>query len=226
MSRLKVKELIAKAHACVGDLPPAQHQVMTEVITRLDTVYVALTESIELRAAVVAENAQMLRLLTDISEYHEEYVNADEYLYAGVPMDYVSEINAYVSRDVDAENPFKATDAFLAEVRSQAITDYSSKRGFSFQHGSIHAHFGSGDVMVGATKFENGHAGICFAPVREKDGGVGTEYKWTEGKNTEEVDAVFVISSSSAEGLEVIQNKLAEAIESYAAQLRQGAEHE
>lgn len=119
-----------------------------------------------------------------------------------------------------------ATDAYLAEVRAQAIADYSSKRGFSFQHGSIHAHFGNGDVMVGATRFENGHAGICFAPVREKDGGVGTEYKWTEGKNTEEVNAVFVISSSSAEGLEVIQSKLAEAIEAIAARLRQGAEHE
>ncbi|MEQ6280835.1 phage tail sheath protein [Kluyvera huaxiensis] len=71
-------------------------------------------------AAAVAENGQMLRLLTDISENHDEYVNADEYLYAGVPMDYVSEINAYVSRDVDAENPFKATDAYLAEVRALA----------------------------------------------------------------------------------------------------------
>ena len=70
---------------------------------------------------VVAENGQMLRLLTDISENHDEYVNADEYLYAGVPMDYVSEINAYVSRDVDAENPFKATDAYLAEVRAQGV---------------------------------------------------------------------------------------------------------
>ena len=70
---------------------------------------------------VVAENGQMLRLLTDISENHDEYVNADEYLYAGVPMDYVSEINAYVSRDVDAENPLKATDAYLAEVRAQGV---------------------------------------------------------------------------------------------------------
>lgn len=125
MCRLKVKELVAKAHATVGDLPPAQRQIMTEVITRLDTVYVALTESIELRAAVVAENGQMLRLLTDISENHDEYVNADEYLYAGVPMDYVSEINAYVSRDVDAENPFKATDAYLAEVRAQGVEMYA-----------------------------------------------------------------------------------------------------
>ncbi|MDA8498748.1 hypothetical protein [Citrobacter sp. Igbk 17] len=70
---------------------------------------------------LAAENGQMLRLLTDISENHDEYVNADEYLYAGVPMDYVSEINTYVSRDVDAENPFKATDSFLAEVRAQGV---------------------------------------------------------------------------------------------------------
>lgn len=73
---------------------------------------------------LAAENGQMLRLLTDISENHDEYVNADEYLYAGVPMDYVSEINAHVSRDVDAENPFKATDAFLAEVLAQGV-DYA-----------------------------------------------------------------------------------------------------
>ena len=121
MCRLKVKELVAKAHATVGDLPPAQRQIMTEVITRLDTVYVALTESTEPRAAVVAENAQMLRLLTDISENHDEFVNADEYMYAGIPLDYVSEINMYVSRDVNAENPFKATDAYLAEVRAQGV---------------------------------------------------------------------------------------------------------
>lgn len=76
-------------------------------------------------AAVVAENGQMLRLLTDISENHDEYVNADEYLYAGVPMDYVSEINMYVSRDVNAENPFKATDAYLAEVRAQGVEAYA-----------------------------------------------------------------------------------------------------
>lgn len=71
--------------------------------------------------ALAAENGQMLRLLTNISENHDEYVNQDEYLYAGVPMDYVSEINSYVSRDVDAENPFKETDAFLAEVRAQGV---------------------------------------------------------------------------------------------------------
>ena len=76
---------------------------------------------------LAAENGQMLRLLTDISENHDEYVNQDEYLYAGVPMDYVSEINAYVSRDVEAENPFKETDAFLAEVRAQGVEMFASK---------------------------------------------------------------------------------------------------
>ena len=77
---------------------------------------------------LAAENGQMLRLLTDISENHDEYVNQDEYLYAGVPMDYVSEINAYVSRDVEAENPFKATDAFLAEVRAQGVEMFAAHK--------------------------------------------------------------------------------------------------
>lgn len=112
-----------------------------------------------------------------------------------------------------------ATDAFLAEVRAQGVTEYASKRGFSFQHGSIHAHFGNGDVMVGSVTFENGDAGINFAPVREKTGGVGTHYDWTKGKTAEQVDSVFVIASSNTEGLEVIRDKLSEAI----AQLRKGA---
>lgn len=111
-----------------------------------------------------------------------------------------------------------ATDAFLSRLRNEALKDYADKQGFSFQHGSIHAHLGNGDVLVVATTFDNGEAGICFAPVREKKGGVGTEYKWTKGKNTEQVGAVFVVSSSSVAGLEVIQDKLTSEIES----LREG----
>lgn len=84
----------------------------------------ATIHNLELKvAAVVAESGQMLRLLTDISENHDEYLNADEYMYAGIPLDYVSEINMYVSRDVNAENPFKETDAYLAEVRTSGIPD-------------------------------------------------------------------------------------------------------
>jgi hypothetical protein len=82
----------------------------------------ATSENLQMKVdKLAAENGQMLRLLTDISENHDEYVNHDEYLYAGVPMDYVSEINAYVSRDVEAENPFKETDAFLAEVHASGV---------------------------------------------------------------------------------------------------------
>lgn len=126
----------------------------------------------------------------------------------------------YYNQWLESDNKTPATDAFLAEVRAQGVTEYSSKRGFSFQHGSIHAHFGTGDVMVGSVTFENGDAGINFAPVREKTGGVGTHYEWTKGKTAEQVDSVFVIASSNAEGLEVIRDKLSEAI----AQLRKGVQ--
>ncbi|WP_418458095.1 hypothetical protein ACNSOB_06680 [Citrobacter braakii] len=125
-------------------------------------------------------------------------------------------IYSEVIPDAIPETP--ATDAFLAEARAQGVTEYASKRGFSFQHGSIHAHFGNGDVMVGSVTFENGNAGINFAPVREKTGGVGTHYDWTKGKTADQVDSVFIIASSNAEGLEVIRDKLSDAI----AQLRKG----
>ncbi|WP_320728387.1 hypothetical protein [Enterobacter ludwigii] len=92
----------------------------------IDNLEMKLKSEREAKLALAAENGQMLRLLTDISENHDEYVNQDECLYAGIPMDYVSEINAYVSRDVEAENPFKETDAFLAEVRAQGVEAFAS----------------------------------------------------------------------------------------------------
>lgn len=71
---------------------------------------------------LAAENGQMLRLLTDISENHLEYLSeGEDCMMAGVPLDYVSEVNMYVSRDVNAENPFKETDVFLAEIQADAI---------------------------------------------------------------------------------------------------------
>lgn len=93
----------------------------------IENLQIQLNAEREAKLALAAENAQMLRLLTDISENHDEYVNQDEYLYAGIPMDYVSEINSYVSRDVEAENPFKETDAFLAEVRASAVDEVCLK---------------------------------------------------------------------------------------------------
>ncbi|EPH0085528.1 hypothetical protein RFE81_000585 [Klebsiella pneumoniae] len=69
-----------------------------------------------------AENMAMIRLLTDISDNHVEYLSEGEgTMFAGVPLDYVSEINMYVSRDVNAENPFPATDRILAAVEARGV---------------------------------------------------------------------------------------------------------
>ncbi|MHC9358004.1 hypothetical protein [Enterobacter ludwigii] len=107
----------AKRHDC-------QKVVMR--VTLVEEVLLQLSNAEKRIAELAAENGQMLRLLADISDNHEEYVNQDEYLYAGVPMDYVSEINAYVSRDVEAENPFKETDTFPAEVRASGVEMFAS----------------------------------------------------------------------------------------------------
>ena len=76
------------------------------------------------RDRLAAENMAMIRLLTDISDNHVEYLSEGEgTMFAGVPLDYVSEINMYVSRDVNAENPFPATDAYLAGIKADAIDE-------------------------------------------------------------------------------------------------------
>lgn len=109
-------------------------KLLSKMATQLDVTTAALREKTKQCEKLAEENGQMLRLLTDISENHDEYVNQDEYLYAGVPMDYVSEINSYVSRDVEAENPFKATDAFLREVKAQGAENAAAYIKISIQH--------------------------------------------------------------------------------------------
>ncbi|WP_277971792.1 hypothetical protein [Pantoea agglomerans] len=90
-----------------------------------DGYWVKYVDYAELKAdldALAAENAVMLRLLTDISENHVEYFSEGESgMFAGVPLDYVSEINMYVSRDVNAENPFPTTDALINSVRADEL---------------------------------------------------------------------------------------------------------
>ncbi|MFV5078336.1 hypothetical protein ACJ42O_017255 [Klebsiella pneumoniae] len=77
---------------------------------------------------LAAENLTMNRLLTDISDNHVEYFSEGEgYMFAGVPLDYVSEINMYVSRDVNAENPFPATDAYLAGIKADGVEEFAAK---------------------------------------------------------------------------------------------------
>lgn len=75
---------------------------------------------------LAAENLTMLRLLTDISENHVEYFSeGEDGMFAGVPLDYVSEINMYVSRDVNAENPFPVTDAMLAGIKADGVEEFA-----------------------------------------------------------------------------------------------------
>ncbi|HFN3851208.1 hypothetical protein HEN07_018500 [Escherichia coli] len=76
---------------------------------------------------LVAENLTMIRLLTDISENHVEYFSeGEDAMFAGVPLDYVSEINMYVSHDVNAENPFPATDSILREAEARGVEKFAS----------------------------------------------------------------------------------------------------
>ena len=73
---------------------------------------------------LAAESLTMNRLLTDISDNHVEYFSEGEgYMFAGVPLDYVSEINMYASRDVNAENPLPATDRIVAGIKASAIPE-------------------------------------------------------------------------------------------------------
>lgn len=105
--------------------------------------------------ALAAENAVMLKLLTDISENHVEYFSEGEgYTFAGVPLDYVSEINMYVSRDVNAENPFPATDGYLNSVRAEGVEKLAN------EHQAIVAALNGDSLFSGS---ESKHAAIVAA---------------------------------------------------------------
>lgn len=134
LSDVKGKELVAAGHAfakAIGmDTPLIEvAKMVSELATRLDCALVRGDELQKERDALAAENAVILKLLTDISENHVEYFSEGEgYTFAGVPLDYVSEINTYVSRDVNAENPFSATDAYLNSVRAGVIKQLHSEQ--------------------------------------------------------------------------------------------------
>ena len=103
-----VNELIASLESA-GEL-----SIREQKFLKLAKAYVQLAE----------ENMSMIRLLTDISDNHVEYFSEGEgTMFAGVPLDYVSEINMYVSRDVNAENPFPATDRIVAGIKADAIDE-------------------------------------------------------------------------------------------------------
>lgn len=53
---MKEKELVAAARMAASDLPPAAAQLMREVATRLDVTFVALSEALDQRVTLMAEN--------------------------------------------------------------------------------------------------------------------------------------------------------------------------
>ncbi len=129
MNGEQLDELMAVAVRMQRDAEVARDFPSANFAYAVQVAVLELRRTREISSALAAENGQMLRLLTDISENHGEFVNEeDEYLYASVPLDYVSEVNMYVSRDVNAENPFKETDAFLAEVRASTLEDLAKKK--------------------------------------------------------------------------------------------------
>ena len=143
MRRLKVKELVAKAHASVADLPPAQGQTMRDVATRLDATFAALTESrrefraadatihnLELKvSAMVAENAGLKQAITT----HSESTHFCEVCGKDDPCS--TDDVCYVL------NETPETDAYLAEVRAQArnegINYAASRLAAAYNHGFV-----------------------------------------------------------------------------------------
>lgn len=116
-----VNELIASLESA-GEL-----SIREQKFLKLAKAYVQLA----------AENMSMIRLLTDISDNHVEYFSEGEgTMFAGVPLDYVSEINMYVSRDINAENPVPATDRIYAGIKADGVEEMASTyRGFANKDG-------------------------------------------------------------------------------------------
>lgn len=61
MAHVKVKELVAAAHAAAPELPPAAAQLMQDIASRLDVTFVALTEAMD-------QNTAMAAMIANLSE--------------------------------------------------------------------------------------------------------------------------------------------------------------
>ncbi|HFZ1026708.1 TPA: hypothetical protein ACIJR6_004855 [Klebsiella aerogenes] len=55
MAHVKVKDLVAAAHAASKEMPPATATLMRDTATRLDVTYIALTEAMDQNTALAAE---------------------------------------------------------------------------------------------------------------------------------------------------------------------------
>ncbi|HID5455649.1 TPA: hypothetical protein ACXEQK_004874 [Klebsiella pneumoniae] len=59
MAHVKVKDLVAAAHAASQGLPPTEAKLMRDIATRLDVTYVALTESMDINTALSTDIAKL-----------------------------------------------------------------------------------------------------------------------------------------------------------------------
>ncbi|HFY9932709.1 TPA: hypothetical protein ACIIUQ_005111 [Klebsiella pneumoniae] len=119
-------------------------QAVNELIASLESVgELSIREQKFLKLAkafkqLAEENLTMNRLLTDISDNHVEYFSEGEgYMFAGVPLDYVSEINMYVSRDVNAENPFPGTDRIVAGIKADGVEEFAAHLRANYNGSSV-----------------------------------------------------------------------------------------
>lgn len=64
---MKVKDLVNAAHTAAPELPPAAAKLMREVATRLDVTFIALSEAMDQRVALMAEN-EVIR--NEMLNYH------------------------------------------------------------------------------------------------------------------------------------------------------------
>ena len=123
----KTQELVTAGYALAKGLDAESAKLVKELATELAVQRVRADELNKQVVSLAVEHSSMLRLLTDISDNHGEFVNeADDYMYASVPLDYVSEINMYVSRDVNAENPFAATDTAIEKIKLLGVDAFAA----------------------------------------------------------------------------------------------------
>lgn len=101
-----------------GCPPSAIGKDHEEVVTWLAEKHIELQEQVQ---KLAAEGETMLHLLTEISENYWESQTESEDSIAVIDLDYISEINTYIGRDVEAENPFDATDAVIREIGARRL---------------------------------------------------------------------------------------------------------
>ncbi|MFY7434869.1 hypothetical protein, partial [Enterobacter cloacae complex sp. CDL008] len=141
------KQLVNIGHGMSAEVAkdePAVAKLLVELSSALDVQY-ERGNALEARcAALAAENGILLAIMNEqagsfgaaLAEgFHDAVMESGS--------DQLIDIyQRRLQQAIQCIPPTTSTDAFLAEVRAQGVTEYASKRGFSFQHGCIHAHFG------------------------------------------------------------------------------------